>query len=170
MPTANQTPEQAARDRIDEMLYRAGWVVQDNRKIDFGASPGIAVREYQADVGPADYVLFVTSEYDHEQAVADGVNAGNEIYVIDTESTRHGGQLGANQQVEKRERLTRRRRWMVQDEDTTYAANQLDRSVVNPDQIRTVFRAFREKRPEILPGRREVPKTRPHMHEAKATS
>ena len=101
----------------------------------------------------------VVSEYDHEQAVADGVNVGNEIYVIDTERTRHGGQLRADQQIEKRERLTRRRRWTVQDEDTTYAANQLDRSVVNPDQIRTVFRAFREKLPEIFPGRREVPKT-----------
>ncbi len=101
----------------------------------------------------------VVSEYDHEQAVADGVNVGNEIYAIDTERTRHGGQLRANQQIEKRERLTRRSRWAVQDEDTTYAANQLDRSVVNPDQIRTVVRAFRDKLPEIFPGRTEVPKT-----------
>ena len=101
----------------------------------------------------------VVSEYDHEQAVADGVNVGNEIYAIDTERTRHGGQLKANQQIEKRERLTRRSRWAVQDEDTTYAANQLDRSVVNPDQIRTVVGAFRNKLPEIFPGRREVPKT-----------
>ena len=30
----------------------------------------------------------VVSEYDHEQAVADGVNVGNEVYVIDTERTR----------------------------------------------------------------------------------
>ena len=101
----------------------------------------------------------VVSEYDHEQAVADGVNVGNEVYVIDTDRTRHGGQLKAAQQIEKRERLTRRRRWTVQDEDTTYAANQLDRSVVNPDQIRTVVRAFRDKLPEIFPGREEVPKT-----------
>ncbi len=101
----------------------------------------------------------VVSEYDHEQAVADGVNVGNEIYVIDTERTRHGGRLRADQQIEKRERLTRRRRWTVQDEDTTYAANQLDRSVVNPDQIRTVVRAFHDELPEIFPGRTEVPKT-----------
>ena len=101
----------------------------------------------------------VVSEYDHEQAVADGVNVGNEIYAIDTERTRHGGQLRANQPIEKRERLTRRSRWAVQDEDTTYAANQLDRSVVNPDQIRTVVRAFRDKLPDIFPGRTEVPKT-----------
>ena len=101
----------------------------------------------------------VVSEYDHEQAVADGVNVGNEIYVIDTEKTRHGGQLKADQQVEKRERLTRRKRWEIQDEDVTYAAQQLDRDIVNPDQIRTVVRTFRDKLPEIFPGRAEVPKT-----------
>ena len=101
----------------------------------------------------------VVSEYDHEQAVADGVNVGNEIYVIDTEKTLHGGQLKAGQQIEKRERLTRRKRWTIQDEDTPYAAHQLDRTVVNPDQIRTVVRIFRDKWPEIFPGRQEVPKT-----------
>ena len=101
----------------------------------------------------------VVSEYDHEQAVADGANVGNEIYVIDTAKTLHGGQLKAGQQIEKRERLTRRRRWTIQDEDTTYAAQQLDRTVVNPDQIRTVARTFRDKLPEIFPGRKEVPKT-----------
>ena len=101
----------------------------------------------------------VVSEYDHEQAVADGVNVGNEVYVIDTERTKHGGQLKAEQQVEKRERLTRLKRWEIQDEDVTYTARALDRSVVNPDQIRTVVRTFRDKLPEIFPGRGEVPKT-----------
>ena len=101
----------------------------------------------------------IVSEYSHEQAVADGVNVGNEIYTIDTKRTRHGGQLKADQQVEKRERLTRRRRWDVQDEDVVYDARQLDRDVVNPDQIRTVIRAFRDKLPEIFPRRGEVPKT-----------
>ncbi|MDD5200383.1 MAG: hypothetical protein PHC88_11345 [Terrimicrobiaceae bacterium] len=55
----NQNPEQAARDRIDAMLAECGWVVQDKKTISFGAGIGIAVREYQTDIGPADYVLFV---------------------------------------------------------------------------------------------------------------
>ena len=33
--------------------------VQSRNKIDFSTGPGIAVREYQTDVGPADYVLLV---------------------------------------------------------------------------------------------------------------
>ena len=106
----------------------------------------------------------VVSEYDHEKAVSDGVNVGNEIYVIETEKTKQGGILTAKQQIEKRERLTRKKRWEIQDEDETYAGKQLDRNIVNPDQIRTVIRTFKEKLPNIFPGRflhgkHEVPKT-----------
>jgi len=101
----------------------------------------------------------VVSEYGHEQAVADGVNVGNEIYIIETERTKEGGTLKAEQLVEKREILTRRKRWERQDEDEAYSAKQLDRDIVNPDQIRTVIRTFRDKLQEIFPGRREPPKT-----------
>jgi type I restriction enzyme R subunit len=59
MPSKNQTPEQIARDQIDKSLAASGWVVQVKRAIDFNAGQGIAVREYQTDVGPADYALFV---------------------------------------------------------------------------------------------------------------
>jgi type I restriction enzyme R subunit len=57
--TNNQNPEQKARDKIDAMLLAAGWVVQTKNKVDLSASLGVAVLEYQTDVGPADYVLFV---------------------------------------------------------------------------------------------------------------
>ena len=57
--TVNQNPEQIARDTIDRKLIESGFAVQDRKKIDWRVSPGIAVREYPTDVGPADYVLFV---------------------------------------------------------------------------------------------------------------
>jgi type I restriction enzyme R subunit len=57
--TINQYPEQIARDRIDQMLIAANWVVQSKKKVDLSAGKGVAVREYQTDTGPADYVLFV---------------------------------------------------------------------------------------------------------------
>ena len=101
----------------------------------------------------------VVSDYSHEKAVADGVNVGNEVYVIETQITQQGAQITAKQQVEKREKLTRKKRWEMQDEDEAYSATQLDRNIVNLDQIRTVIRTFRDKLPEIFPGRREVPKT-----------
>jgi type I restriction enzyme R subunit len=101
----------------------------------------------------------VVSDYSHEKAVADGVNVGNEVYVIETQVTKQGAQISAQQQVERREKLTRKKRWEQQDEDEAYSATQLDRNIVNPDQIRTVIRTFRDKLPEIFPGREEVPKT-----------
>jgi len=101
----------------------------------------------------------VVSDYSHEKAVADGVNVGNEVYLIHTAVTQAGGTVPGQEQIERRERLTRQKRWELQDEDEAYNARQLDRDIVNPDQIRTVVRTFREHLPQIFPGRTEVPKT-----------
>ena len=40
----NQNPEQKARDKIDEKLRQAGWVIQDKNKIDFEQSLGILIQ------------------------------------------------------------------------------------------------------------------------------
>ncbi len=55
----NQNPEQIARDHIDKQLIACGWIIQDKKKFNLAAGLGIAIREYQTDIGPADYVLFV---------------------------------------------------------------------------------------------------------------
>lgn len=55
----NQNPEQIARDKIDAQLLQCGWVIQDKNKINLTDALGVAVREYQTDVGSADYVLFI---------------------------------------------------------------------------------------------------------------
>ncbi|WP_292920371.1 hypothetical protein [Nitrosomonas sp.] len=57
--TLNQNPEQKARDNIDALLNQAGWVVQSAKNINLNAGLGQAVREYQTNAGPADYVLFI---------------------------------------------------------------------------------------------------------------
>ncbi|MDD4496706.1 MAG: DEAD/DEAH box helicase family protein, partial [Methanosarcinaceae archaeon] len=101
----------------------------------------------------------VVSEYSHEEAVADGVNVGYDVYTIETEITRNGARIKAREFVDRREKLTRKKRWEQLDEDFTYTSKKLDRDVVNPSQIRHVIRTFRDKLPEIFPGRKEVPKT-----------
>lgn len=58
----NQNPEQIARDHIDKQLLACGWMIQDKKKLNLAAGLGIAVREYQTDIGPADYVLFVNKK------------------------------------------------------------------------------------------------------------
>src|SRR5882672_9554543 len=52
-------PEEKARQRIDELLGQAGWVIQDRDQMDLGAALGVAVREFQLPAGPCDYLLFV---------------------------------------------------------------------------------------------------------------
>ncbi len=101
----------------------------------------------------------VVSEYRHEDAVADGVNVGFDTYLIETQITRGGAKLVAEQWVDKRDRLTRQKRWEQLDEEVVYTQNDLDRDVVNPSQIRNIIKAFREKLPEMFPGRQEIPKT-----------
>lgn len=102
----------------------------------------------------------LVSEYGHERAVADGVNVGYDVYRIRTRITESGSHVEAGQYVDRRDRLTRRQRWEMLDEDLTYTPNQLDRDVVTPDQIRTIIRTFRDRLfTDIFPGRTEVPKT-----------
>ena len=99
-------------------------------------------------------------EYNHEEAVADGVNVDFDVYRINTAISERGSVVESGFFVDKRDRQSRRVRWERLDEDFTYGANQLDRDVVAPDQIRTIIRTFRDKFPtEIFPGRTDVPKT-----------
>jgi len=107
----------------------------------------------------------LVSEYSHEMAVADGVNVGYDVFIIDTKITRQGGTLWKGEYVEHRERLSRKKRMELQDEDEIYTSKQLDKDVVNPNQIRTIIKTFKEHLPEIFPERMdkdgtfEVPKT-----------
>ncbi len=106
----------------------------------------------------------VVSEYTHEEAVADSVNVQGEVYIIETEVSQQGGTV-LKGFVEKREKLTRRQVWEREDEDKVYTATKLDRDIVNPSQIRTVIRTFRDQLPSIFPDRTdaggsyEAPKT-----------
>ena len=55
----NQNPEQLARDNIDNQLIACGWQIQNKKEINLNAGIGVAIREYQTDSGPTDYLLFV---------------------------------------------------------------------------------------------------------------
>ena len=102
----------------------------------------------------------LVTEYSHERAVADGVNVGYDVYRIKTEIAEDGSTIPPGFYVDKRDKLTRKIRWELLDEEMEYSANQLDRDVVAPDQIRTVIQTFRDNLfTEIFPSRKHVPKT-----------
>ncbi len=99
-------------------------------------------------------------EYDHERAVADGVNVGYDVYRIKTEIGEQGGKVDAGFYVDYRDKATREVRWGQLDEMLEYTAQELDRSVVVRDQIRTVIRAYKDRlSTDLFPGREVVPKT-----------
>ena len=99
-------------------------------------------------------------EYGHDKAVADNVNVNYDVYRIRTGITEKGSKIESGFYVDRRDRLTRKKRWEQLDEDLAYDGAQLDREVVAEDQIRTVLRTYRDKLfTEIFPGRTDVPKT-----------
>ena len=102
----------------------------------------------------------IVAEYTYEQSVADGVNVGYDVYEIETEITRKGAELKAREWVDHRDRQTRKKRWGETEEDTAYTGKELDRSVVNPSQIRQVIQAMKTAvETQIFPNRQETPKT-----------
>lgn len=101
----------------------------------------------------------IVSEYPREQAIIDGVNVGEDIFLIETEVGKKGATV-LKQMVEYRNRMSRAKRWAQLDEDVNYRPSQLDRDIVNLSQIRTVIRAFKDNLyTTLFPRRKEVPKT-----------
>jgi type I restriction enzyme R subunit len=108
----------------------------------------------------------VVSEYTYEESVIDGVNVPYEVYTIETEISQQGGTIKAGWFIDRRDKLTRKKRWQQEDEDTQYKRNDLDKKVVNPSQIRNIIREYkRALKTDIYPnrfdkaGNYEVPKT-----------
>jgi type I restriction enzyme, R subunit len=107
----------------------------------------------------------LVSDYGYEKAVIDGVLVPYNVFTIETEITKNGSQIKMGEQVDKRERLTRRKFWESVDEDIAYSGKQLDRDIVNPSTIRTIIRAIKENMPAMFndrldkDGKFEVPKT-----------
>ncbi len=101
----------------------------------------------------------VVSEYPREQAIIDGVNVGEDIFLIETSVGKNVTHI-MKQLIEVRSRLSREKRWKQLDEDVNYTSSQLDRDIVNPSQIRTVIRTFKDNLfTSLFPRRKEVPKT-----------
>ena len=100
------------------------------------------------------------AEYNHERAVIDKVNVGYDVYRIKTRVTESGGKIDKGFLVDHRSKASRAARQEVLDDDLDYTPADLDRSVVVPDQIRTVLKAYRDVvQTELFPGRVLIPKT-----------
>ncbi len=102
----------------------------------------------------------IVAEYTYEQSVADGVNVGYDVYEIETEFSQKGSVLKQGWWIDHRDRATRKKRWAETEEDNAYSNKELDKSVVNPSQIRNVIQAMKTAvETLIFPTRKETPKT-----------
>ena len=103
-------------------------------------------------------------DYGYEKAVVDGVLVPYNVFTIETQITKEGSKISIGEQVDKRERLTRKKFWEAIDEEVEYSGKQLDKDIVNPSTIRTIIKAVKENLPSMFPdridehGNFEVPK------------
>lgn len=99
----------------------------------------------------------LVAEYPYERSVADGVNVGYEVYRIKTRVSEDGGTVEAGDagfQVPVRDKRTRAVRYLDLDANLDYTKKDLDRSVVAPNQIRTVLETYKNRVfTELFPDR-----------------
>jgi type I restriction enzyme R subunit len=102
----------------------------------------------------------LVAQYPYERSVVDGVNVGFEVFRIRTEIGERGATVKAGYDLPVRDKRTRAERYETLSEDFSYTPDQIDRSVLVPNQIRTVLETYRDTLfKELFPGRKEVPKT-----------
>lgn len=116
---------------------------------------------------PEAYAFFnnnIIEEYTYDESVVDGVNVPSRVYRIATEITEHGGAIRSGTKITETVRKTGETSTYDAPQRIDYDNMQLDRSVVNRDQIRKVLTAYKKAIYEELYPEREkswkyIPKT-----------
>ena len=116
---------------------------------------------------PEAYAFFdnnIAENYTYDDSVLDGVNVPSRVYRIITQVTEHGGTIQAGTRVTETSRKTGKESTFTVPHRVDYAPNALDRSIINPDQIREVLEAYKKSiYEELYPDREKkweyVPKT-----------
>lgn len=116
---------------------------------------------------PEAYAYFnknIVEEYTYEDSVVDGVNVPARVYRIITDATVHGGTINQGETVTDVNRSGEIVDEYNAQQRIDYAPNQLDRSVINPNQIGSVLKSYMESiYTDLYPEREEnwnyIPKT-----------
>lgn len=103
-------------------------------------------------------------EYTYDDSVVDGVNVPARIYRIKTNVTEHGGTIKAGDIIKDLSKDGVELPEYVAEERVDYGTKQLNRSVINPSQMREVITAYMESiYTDLYPDREEnwryIPKT-----------
>lgn len=106
----------------------------------------------------------VVVNYTLEQSILDGVNVGHRVYSIKTEATTNGGAIRKGDKLRKETRYTGTVEIIENKESSTYTREELNRSIINPAQIKLVLETFcdsiyRDMFTEREPNMNYIPKT-----------
>ena len=104
------------------------------------------------------------AKYTYDDSVVDGVNVPARVYRIITEATVHGGTITVGETVTDVNRAGEVVDTYTAQNRIDYAPNQLDRSVINPNQIEAVLKSYMDAiYTDLYPEREEkwqyIPKT-----------
>lgn len=116
---------------------------------------------------PEAYAYFdnnIIERYTYDDSVVDGVNVPSRVYRIMTEATVHGGTIDKGERVVELARRTGELDEHTATQRVDYSPTQLDRSVINQNQIETVLTTYRDSiYTDLYPYREEkweyIPKT-----------
>ncbi len=116
---------------------------------------------------PEAYAYFnknIVEQYTYEDSVVDGVNVPARVYRIITDATVHGGTINQGETVTDVNRVGEMVDEYKAQQRIDYAPNQLDRFVINPNQIESVLKSYMESiYTDLYPEREEnwnyIPKT-----------
>ena len=106
----------------------------------------------------------VIEKYTYDDSVVDGVNVPSRVFRIKTETSIHGGAIQEGETITEKTKVTGKTTEYTATERIDYTAKQLDRSVINKNQIETVLTAYRDSiytklYPERTEDWRYIPKT-----------
>ena len=116
---------------------------------------------------PEAYAYFdnnIIEQYTYDDSVVDGVNVPARVYRIMTEATVHGGTIHEGEKVVELTRRTGEVEEYTAKQRVDYSPTQLDRSVINQNQIEKVLSTYRDAiYSDLYPYREEkweyIPKT-----------
>lgn len=82
--------------------------------------------------------------YTLEKSIVDGVNVENRVYRIKTEATENGGAILKGEHVKVETRYTGKTEEVSNRETRNYTKTELNRSVINPSQIKLILTTYRD--------------------------
>ena len=86
----------------------------------------------------------IVVNYTLEKSIVDGVNVGARIYRIKTQETENGGAIRVGDKLRQVTRYTGKVETITNRESQNYTKEELNRSIINPAQIKLILQTFKD--------------------------